>query len=833
MSGLREAAAFCSTRLKTAAAQEGYRAVLILIFVLNVLFFPFVWGHKSMLDSAQLCSSIMPNGAWSGQRVQLARAKTLDGAAAAWFFEPSLAVTGNEYLKDKTLPLWNPYQAYGTPLAANMQSQPFYPLTILLSLHVTPFTYNLYVLARLLIAGLFAYAYLRLYVSFIPSITGAIAAMLSGYYIFYVTMPHLSVDILIPAAFYAGECLLRRRTYTAFLAFTAVLFLVIVGGMPESSLLLLVFVYSYLVARILSDRELRSLWIPLTARIGGASVAGLGLSSVLLIPFLEFMRHSYNTHDPTRIGGAIPGLYHFDRGATIYTYLFPLIYGQWHGLSNQIGITALFLVLVAVIAAFQRPDSRSGKQLRFLTFFFFSCAVLVLFKHYGVQPINDIGKLPLFRYVEFYKYAEPVFSISAAILCAVALEQVITGRVSRRMFGVALGISFIPIPLAFFDGQKIIAAELKANRSTVEFAALALTVAVCCLFCTALCLILIERSKWRIGLGFAAVLVLEISFNYIVPIYYFYNEMPNVSEDPYRGAPYIAFLNRKCSHFDRVFGRNKILYPDWASVFDLQDIRDLDAMYYRKYLPFIRNFIVPGSPTKTQELWDRFTGEDGEYAFRTPIEKRLLQLSSVRYLLGTTRYTDAQFKPAYDAEVKIYQYDDVLPRAALYYRAEIEPNEGEVLKKLADPGVDIFQTVLLDRTKLKPFQLASVAEVNNGPAVRVGAANIFKYSPNIIEINASVDTSAILVLNDADYPGWEVNVDGAAGRWFTANYLFRGIILNPGKHVVRFAYRPRTFYLGSSIAAGVLLCLLFPLGRDRWKATRLHTRSMSEARPVI
>jgi|ERR1700761_8055909 len=233
-------------------------------------------------------------------------------------------------------------------------------------------------------------------------------------------------------------------------------------------------------------------------------------------------------------------------------------------------------------------------------------------------------------------------------------------------------------------------------------------------------------------------------------------------------------------------------------------------MYYKKYLPFLRNFITARPPNQTQELWDRFTGEDGEYAFGTPLEKRLLQLSSVRYLLSAKPYSDTSFKPIYNNEITIYQYDTILPRAAIYYQAEIEQNEGEVLKRLADPALNVFQTVLLDRTKIKPFQLKSVADVNQGAAKKVEAANITSYLPRAVEIHASLDRNGILVLNDSDYPGWSVDIDGTRGKWVTANYLFRGVFLPPGRHVVRFVYRPRTFYLGASLAGLALAFLSVP-----------------------
>ena len=271
----------------------------------------------------------------------------------------------------------------------------------------------------------------------------------------------------------------------------------------------------------------------------------------------------------------------------------------------------------------------------------------------------------------------------------------------------------------------------------------------------------------------------------------------------------MRLLKDSCSHFERVFARDAVLYPDWASVFQLQDIRDLDAMYYWKYLPFLRDFITPGSPQKTEELWDRFTGSDAEYGFATPLARRLLQVSSAKYLVSTRPYTDAPFKLMYDREVKVYEYDDVLPRAAIYFQAEVADNETDALKKLADPNLNVFQTVVIGGTLTRP-QAARIAQMNHSGAKPVAAATITSYRSQAVEIHASLDQTGILVLNDSGYPGWDVTVDGARERWMSANYLFRGVLLAPGTHVVRFVYRPRTFYTGSAISLMTLTLLLIP-----------------------
>jgi uncharacterized membrane protein YfhO len=74
-------------------------------------------------------------------------------------------------------------------------------------------------------------------------------------------------------------------------------------------------------------------------------------------------------------------------------------------------------------------------------------------------------------------------------------------------------------------------------------------------------------------------------------------------------------------------------------------------------------------------------------------------------------------------------------------------------------------------------------------------------------IDAIVERPALLVLNDSDYPGWKVYVDGRRAHGITANYLFRGVLLKPGRHLVQWAYEPVSFAAGAAISGGALICL--------------------------
>jgi uncharacterized membrane protein YfhO len=62
-----------------------------------------------------------------------------------------------------------------------------------------------------------------------------------------------------------------------------------------------------------------------------------------------------------------------------------------------------------------------------------------------------------------------------------------------------------------------------------------------------------------------------------------------------------------------------------------------------------------------------------------------------------------------------------------------------------------------------------------------------------------------------------VRVDGEERPILRANYLLRGVALDPGTHTIRFWYEPRAFRLGAGVSAATVLLLAggWLLGRRR------------------
>jgi hypothetical protein len=88
------------------------------------------------------------------------------------------------------------------------------------------------------------------------------------------------------------------------------------------------------------------------------------------------------------------------------------------------------------------------------------------------------------------------------------------------------------------------------------------------------------------------------------------------------------------------------------------------------------------------------------------------------------------------------------------------------------------------------------------------SAEVAHLSDTTMEVRTTSNSPSFLVTSDPYYPGWQVSIDGQPAHLFQADYALRGVALPPGQHLVRFEFRPSSFYYGASISAIALLVLL-------------------------
>ena len=231
-----------ATRWALTTKRQWAPVSLLLAALLVIAFSPAIVGGRTLLHASWDTASILSGGAFDATpRPPFRLQRTSDPGAPAWQTEAWFGLIGNQLWSELNPPLWNPYSAYGTPLAASGQPQPFFPLAMLLSLHLTAWTYNLFIVARLFLAGLLSYLFARNFFSALPSLFAAVTFMLSGYFIIFLNMPHLSVEVLTPGVFLTFELLLRRNSWRAAAGAAAMILRGNVAGMPESMFLIMVF----------------------------------------------------------------------------------------------------------------------------------------------------------------------------------------------------------------------------------------------------------------------------------------------------------------------------------------------------------------------------------------------------------------------------------------------------------------------------------------------------------------------------------------------------------------------------------------------------------------
>lgn len=80
------------------------------------------------------------------------------------------------------------------------------------------------------------------------------------------------------------------------------------------------------------------------------------------------------------------------------------------------------------------------------------------------------------------------------------------------------------------------------------------------------------------------------------------------------------------------------------------------------------------------------------------------------------------------------------------------------------------------------------------------AIQLMDEEPQKLEFRVDTDKAGWLVLSDTWYPGWTATVDGHEASILHANYLFRGVVVSQGEHVVVFKYIPWMFRLGGIIS---------------------------------
>jgi hypothetical protein len=144
---------------------------------------------------------------------------------------------------------------------------------------------------------------------------------------------------------------------------------------------------------------------------------------------------------------------------------------------------------------------------------------------------------------------------------------------------------------------------------------------------------------------------------------------------------------------------------------------------------------------------------------------------------------DASLKPgdfplvARTTDGYIYENASAMDRVSFATKAR-PADFPQLLRSGHWPDADLASTVLLERTE------------EDGRARRPGRVRILSYRNAEVLLEADSPDGGWAVLNDLWHPWWYADVDGVPAEILKANVLFRAVAVAPGRHSIRFRFRP-------------------------------------------
>jgi hypothetical protein len=130
------------------------------------------------------------------------------------------------------------------------------------------------------------------------------------------------------------------------------------------------------------------------------------------------------------------------------------------------------------------------------------------------------------------------------------------------------------------------------------------------------------------------------------------------------------------------------------------------------------------------------------------------------------------------ADAYVYENPRALPRALVL--TEWRVVDFEALTTQGWPGVDPRRTALVEKAPGLPSSIRGLPP----------SAEIVRYRNTEVLVAVNAPGGGILALNDVWHPWWRVKVDGVAAELLRVNAIFRGVVVPPGRHVVRFTFHP-------------------------------------------
>ncbi|MDI6778010.1 MAG: YfhO family protein [Patescibacteria group bacterium] len=634
--------------------REFLAASLFFFLLVIVFFFPVIFGGKTLTTSI-FGGGVMPEGPYKYDGTHPVMFPVRDPGAFNWQDEPLSEYVGNIIKNEHHLPLWNPNMGIGYPILAGFHLGVIFPLNWVPFIFSSELAWDIAFLIKFFLAGFLTYLFARkIHLEKKPSLLAGVVFMFSGYAMTFFNMPHFNIEVLIPLLLLAYELLLEKQTALRLLFCVLATALIILPGMPEATAFALMFGGLWFIFSLffIHGKEIFRKGRVLLLFFA-INVLAFTLTAIQILPFLELLKNSLNSHSDQLIGSSsIP----FGTIASVfYPYLFNPLYG-WVACFYYLGIATVILFFLALFSI-RGYEKKEKKIIVFFSLF----AFLMLAKVFGFTFINWIGSLPVLNSLIFPKYAAPAIIFSIAMVSAFGYSLLIQKRIS--FFNTKMLLIFTSTALlTLFSSHRYMSTIITRISESDPFAK-SLFKHFIGLFNFDLPVKFIETVSSSLTLPYLAFVIFSGIFIFlafwitalntnrktfpviaillfvIAEFYVYILPLERADRyDTFKKPPYIGYLQRDNTLF-RIYGQmpseqNAMLFPNTSSVFGIQDIRILMALVDRRYFMFLKNVLG----VKDAEISTiRFTGNS-----QIPFDNKFFDLLNVKYFLsppGTSDYT--------------------------------------------------------------------------------------------------------------------------------------------------------------------------------------------------
>ncbi len=722
----------------------------------------------------------------------------------------------HEWHRTGGVPLWDPYIFGGLPFVGAGHGDIFYPTALLRLLVPVDIGMNLGFGIHLVLAGFFAYLFLRsLEVSWTGALVGGLAYQLSGIVASLVSPGHdgkLFVSALMPVALLGLVLAIRKRRLEGYAILALVVGLALISPQTQMAQYLLIAAGLFTLYLTFWDDqrpERARRWVP---RALGVVAVGLGVASAMiqLWPFIHYMRYGARSAGAQGWSYAImysmPPADILDWLVSDFTGVLQRYWGEnvFKLHSEYVGAAVLVLAALGIGNAKRRRLLwwAGGTGLLFLLV---SLGAHTPFYRLWYEVVPG-AKVTRAEGMAFY-----LVSFMIAVAAAFGVERLEEGRGAagnppgrRLLYGLFIAAGVLLL-LGASGGLGGLAASLaqperleqaRANAGPIAISAMRGAVFMALAAGVALLAVRGRLRGLQLVLALAAVVGLDLFLN----VRRFFDYAPRAS----------------------------VLYADDPVTVRLEatpkPYRVLDAGVYREtYLMAKEIPQVLGYHGNELDTYDQLMG--GKNEWRYVAARNVLDLTATRYIVlpgpQTIRGYHVALGPATTTQGEtayLLEADTVPPYARVVPAAVKVPAE-QIVPTLLDPRLDPSRVLLLDADAP-----VTVPRVDSMPPRSSSRAMVTAWEPGAMAIRLAPapDKDSWLLVSENWYPEWRSTVDGKPAQLLRGDHTFLTVPLPRGSREVKLTFgrgQYRTGVAMSLASLGVIALWLFiPLALRRRSA---------------